>query len=218
MTPTESALENLRVIRSLMEKAHIYRAISAPAALAGGVIAAGASLWPVRHAVKTNGEACMSDFAFLGLWLVILAVASALNLFLLAREAGERNQPLVSEGMRMALRSLTPPLLVGGCVGVGLIVFLHNLCLAVLMWVLCYGLALLATASFSPRSLIRLGWAFVIAGLALFSGWVSVPGMFLMASDMGPASLIMGLTFGFLHIVYALAVFFGRKPVEVRPA
>lgn len=218
MTPTESALENLRIIRSLMEKAHIYRAISAPAALAGGVLALGASVWPARHAAATNGEACMSDLAFLGLWLVILAIASALNVFLLAREAEQRHQPFISKDMRMALRSLAPPLLVGGCVGVGAILFLHNLCLAVLMWVLCYGLALLATASFSPRSLIRLGWAFVIAGLALFLGWASLPGLFNMASDMGPASLMMGLTFGLLHIVYALAVFFGRKPVEVRPA
>jgi hypothetical protein len=55
MSTTEAALENLRIIRSLMEKAHIYRAVSAPAALTGGLLALAASAWPVQHALATNG-------------------------------------------------------------------------------------------------------------------------------------------------------------------
>jgi hypothetical protein len=39
MSTQQAALENLRVIRSLMEKAHIYRTISVKAALEGGVFA-----------------------------------------------------------------------------------------------------------------------------------------------------------------------------------
>jgi hypothetical protein len=48
MSTTEVALENLRIIRSLMEKAHIYRAVSAPAALTGGLLALAASAWPLH--------------------------------------------------------------------------------------------------------------------------------------------------------------------------
>jgi len=217
MSTTDAALENLRIIRSLMEKAHIYRAVSAPAALTGGVLALVASGWPVWHALEHNGEAAMCDKCFLETWLIILAIASTLNVFLLFKEARRRNQPFVSAGMRMALRAFVPPMLVGGCVGIGLIVFLHNLTLAALIWALCYGLALLSTASFSPRSLVRLGWAFVVTGLLTFFTWAACSDVRLLASDLAPASLVMGLTFGLLHIVYALAVFFSAQPAGVQP-
>lgn len=217
MSTTEAALENLRIIRSLMEKAHIYRAVSAPAALIGGVLALVASVCPVWYAVKRQGDAMMCDLCFLETWLIILGIASFLNVILLAREARRRSQPFISAGMRMALRALAPPMLVGGCVGIGLIVFLHNLTLAALIWALCYGLALLGTASFSPRSLVRLGWAFVLTGLLTFLAWAAYSDVRLLTSDLGPASLIMGLTFGLLHVVYALAVFFSAKPAEVQP-
>lgn len=217
MSTTEAALENLRIIRSLMEKAHIYRAVSAPAALTGGVLALAASAWPVQHALAKNGEAVMCEMCFLATWLIILGIASTLNLVLLAKEAARRSQPFVSEGMRMALRAFAPPMLVGGCVGIGLIVFLHNLTLAALIWILCYGLALLSTASFSPRSLPRLGWAFVTTGLLLFFAWAANRDVDLLFSDLAPASLAMGLTFGLLHVIYALAVFLSPKLVEVQP-
>ncbi|MFN0078667.1 MAG: hypothetical protein ACKVY0_19580 [Prosthecobacter sp.] len=217
MSTTAAALENLRIIRSLMEKAHIYRAVSAPAALVGGVMALAASAWPVQHALANNGDAVMCEKCFLATWLIILGIASALNVVLLAKEAARRSQPFVSEGMRMALRAFAPPMLVGGCVGIGLIVFLHNLTLAALIWILCYGLALLSTASFSPRSLPRLGWAFVITGLLLFFAWAANRDVDLLSSDMAPASLVMGLTFGLLHVIYALAVFLTQKPAEVQP-
>lgn len=217
MSTTEAALENLRIIRSLMEKAHIYRAVSAPAALTGGTLALVASGWPVWHALKNQGDAVMCDLCFLQTWLIILAVSSVLNVFLLAKEARRRSQPFVSPGMRMALRAFAPPMLVGGSVGIGLIVFLHNLTLAALVWALCYGLALLSTASFSPRSLLRLGWAFVLAGLLAFFGWAACSDVRLLSSDLGPASAVMGLTFGVLHVVYAMAVFLSAQPTEVQP-
>ena len=217
MSTTDAALENLRIIRSLMEKAHIYRAVSAPAAFTGGVLALLAAGWPVWHALANHGDAVMCDKCFLETWLIILGIASALNVVLLAREAKRRSQPFVSAGMRMALKAFAPPMLVGGCVGIGLIVFLHNLTLAAFIWALCYGLALLSTASFSPRSLVRLGWAFVITGLLTFFAWAANSDVRLLASDLGPASLVMGLTFGLLHVVYALAVFFSAKPAEGQP-
>lgn len=217
MTTTTAALENLQIIRSLMERAHIYRAVSAPAALAGGIMAILASAWPVQHALKWNGEPLISDTAFLAIWLAILGIASALNIVLLARESARRQQPLVSGGMRMALRAFTPPMLAGGCVGIGSIVFLHNLMLASVMWILCYGLALLATASFSPRSITRLGWAFVIAGVGVFFAWSVCRDIQMLASDVGPASIALGATFGLLHVVYAIAVFVSPQTLEVRP-
>jgi hypothetical protein len=214
MSQTQAAIEHLRVIRSLMEKAHIYRAVSAPAALLGGVLALGATLWPVVHAAQTHGDAAFSNMTFLIIWHGILAACTVLNVVLLAREARRRDQAFVSEGMKMALRAVSPPLIVGGVLAGGLVIWLQNLTLAALIWVLCYGLALLATASFSPKSLTRLGWAFVIAGLVLFLVWAANGEVRDLRTDLGPASLVMALTFGLLHIVYAIAVFVSRPKGE----
>jgi hypothetical protein len=197
-----------------MEKAHIYRAVSAPAALLGGVLALGATIWPVVHAAQTHGDAAFSNTTFLLIWHGILAACTVLNVVLLAREAARRGQSLVSDGMKMALRAVSPPLIVGGVLAGGLVIWLQNLTLAALIWVLCYGLALLATASFSPKSLTRLGWAFVIAGLVLFLAWASNGEVRDLRTDLGPASLVMALTFGLLHIVYAIAVFLSRPKGE----
>lgn len=214
MSQTQAAIDHLRVIRSLMEKAHIYRAVSAPAALLGGVLALAVSVWPVVHATQTHGEAVFSNTTFLVLWHAILAACTALNVMLLAREAKRRDQTLVSEGMKMALRAVSPSLIVGGVLALGLVIWLQNLTLAAFGWVLCYGLALLATSSFAPKSLIRLGWAFVIAGLVLFIAWAANDEVRNLRTDLGPASLVMALTFGLLHLVYAIAVFASRPKSE----
>jgi hypothetical protein len=209
MSSQQDALENLRVIRSLMEKAHIYRAISAPAALVGGVLAVGVTLWETLGCIKCNA---LVGGDFLLHWILLLVVTGILNVFLLARDAAKRGQPFISDGMRMALRAITAPLAVGGILGIGLILSLQSLTLAALLWIVCYGLALVATASFSPRSLVRLGWSFIIAGLGLFLFWATRGELKIELSSVWDASFAMGLTFGLLHIVYAIAVFVSKKP------
>ena len=215
MSTQQAALENLRVIRSLMEKAHIYRAISAPAALVGGVLASITAALGGFLGMGKGGD--LKHEEFLLLWLGVLAVSSVLNIWLLCREARRRGQPAVSEGMRMALRALLPPLAAGGVVGIGLIIHLHNLTLAALIWIICYGLALLSTASFSPRSLVRLGWVFLASGLILFWIWAANGDVRLLPSDEVPASFAMGVTFGLLHVFYGIAVLVRTKP-EPLPA
>jgi hypothetical protein len=64
---------------------------------------------------------------------------------------------------------------------------------------------------------VRLGRAFVMAGLVLFLAWATNGDIRLLSSDEAPASAVMGLTFGLLHVIYALAVFFTKKPAEVLP-
>jgi hypothetical protein len=215
MSTQQDALENLRVIRSLMEKAHIYRAISAPAALLGGLLAVASAGFTGWQMWQKGGLADSMGHLFLWHWLGILAITSTVNVALLAREASRRGQPLVSDGMRMALRAILPPLLVGGVFGTCLIIYLQNHVVATLLWVVCYGLALLATASFSPRSLVRLGWIFIILGLGLFWAYAANGDIRLLSQDDAIATLIMGLTFGVCHIGYAAAVFFSRKPEAV---
>jgi hypothetical protein len=210
MTSQQTALEHLQVIRSLMEKEHIYRAISAPAALIGGLLATSLSGWTIWiSAIEETGH--LSSTQFLAFWLGLFAVCTALNTALLAKQATQRSQPLVSPDMKLALRTLSPALGAGGVMGICFAHYWENQAVAALTWIVCYALALLATSGFSPRSLRRLGWAFLAAGLSLFTLWSALPDARVYPHDEAVAATFMGLTFGLLHIAYGVAVWI-RKP------
>ncbi len=210
-----TALEHLRVIRTLMERAQIYRSVSAPAALIGGLLALVVAWVGFKNNVFTrDGETMSNAFRsreFLFAWLGVLVVAGGANLALLMREAGRKGQPAITDGMRMALRAIVPPMLTGGVLGVCLILFDDNVELAALVWILCYGLALQATVSFAPPGIIRLARAFLIAGQVLTVAWFWNGGLGMFQRDEAPASLFMGVTFGVFHVAYGAAVYLSKS-------
>src|SRR3954465_965028 len=113
MNDRQRAEEDLRVIRTLMERATTYRAISVPTALLGGIIALVSSIFihfsaspgsPLGRQVKPH------EFAFI--WLSALFVTLIANAFFIWREARASDRPFVSSGMRLALRAIAPTLIV----------------------------------------------------------------------------------------------------------
>ena len=203
--PTRSdAEEHLRIIRSLMEKATIYRAISAPTALAAGVLACLAAV-----ALRQTNPAPIhseADFAapFLGTWVAVLLLTALANSFLLWRGSKLRGEPFLSSGMRLALIAMLPGMLCGlfftAVLGWG-----TNTFWLPPIWMMCYALALLATKHFAPRSIMILGWAFLLAGMASFYQlfcW-SIGGAFGTSHFASGSNLLMGLTFGLFHLIYA---------------
>jgi hypothetical protein len=80
--------------------------------------------------------------------------------------------------------------------------------LLVRIWIGFYGLALIATQHFAPRSLVLLGWAFLItaAGMMVASRQLEY-----YASPLVP-NLAMGSTFGLYHLVYAVCVWKSPMP------
>ena len=201
MNRTE-AEEHLRVIRSLMEKATIYRAISAPTALVGGmlaVIVGFAFVWPLRVLAK-------SPAAFFIAWLAVLAVTAAANAFFIRRDARRRGDAFISPGMKMALTALAPSHITAGFVtALAAWAVLHFYILLPGFWCVLYGLGLLAMSHFAPRSIVRLGWSFLIAGLIVtgivFEGFGSIlpEGVSLVQIS----NAVMALTFGIFHLIYA---------------
>jgi len=201
--PTRSeAEEHLRIIRSLMEKATIYRAISAPSALVGGVLA----VTVAGLLIYLEGEGSFTLASvwqyFTAPWIGVLIVTGMANCYFLWRDARRRGETFVSAGMRLAIWALLPPILLAGVL-TAYLCQAHRLQAPLAgIWVLCYGLALTGTANFAPRSIALLGWAFLLSGLALVVGVFEFPTE-LVSAPGRCANLIMGSTFGLFHLIYA---------------
>jgi hypothetical protein len=203
------AEEHLRVIRSLMEKATLYRAISAPTALVGGLLSlvVGGLL-----AGPWSGTA-EHRWWFFGPWCLVLGLTGAANAYFIHRDAQRRGDPFFSPGMRMALKALAPSHVVAGFATLLALIFgmtgvEHTRAHYVLpsVWCVTYGLGLLAMEHFAPRSLVWLGWSFLFAGLAATALCFFGFGTLLPAgvSPIQVANATMALTFGLFHLIYAV--------------
>jgi hypothetical protein len=203
---------DLRVIRSLMERATVYRAISAPAALVAGFLSVFAAA-----AIYLNNQAGANrpvhGRAFTLTWLIVLILAAAANAFFIWREANKDGRPFISSGMKLTLRAIAPNLLIPVAVTLWFLVDGYKGASEpelVVVWIAFYGLALLSTGLFAPRSLVCLGWAFLLTALA-------IPAVRNALGDL-PANLptiAMGLTFGLYHLVYAVCAWPRKRANEM---
>jgi len=201
MTESEYAQNQLRAIRSLMERATVYRSISAPTALVGGLLSFGG--FGMAYFAKHNRNYPLTPGEFLVVWLVILALTSLANLIFLWRGAVHRREPLFSSGMKCALLSLAPAFIIAAV----LTCMIHRPIQLGILWITLYGLALLATQHFAPRSLIVLGVTFFFTGCILMATWKH---FFMPPGQLDPSALvvsgILAATFGGFHLAYAAAV------------
>jgi len=201
MTDSDSASRQLRVIRSLMERATIYRSISAPTALVGGLLSLGG--FATAYYAKHHRHHPLSPTEFLIVWLVILGLTCFTNAIFLSRGSVRRGESFFSSGMKCALTSLAPAFF-----SAALLTFLlHRPIDLALLWIMLYGLGLLATQHFAPRSLVILGLTFFLTGCGLLVTWKH---LFMPNPHVEPSALvvsgIMAATFGGFHLAYAAAV------------
>jgi hypothetical protein len=208
------AEEDLRVIRSLMERATVYRAISAPAALVAGLLSIfAASAIYLNDQTRLSINRPVQGRAFAAIWLAVLAIAVATNAFFIWREAKKDGRPFISSGMRLSLRAIAPTLIIPAAITVWFLVSGYKGATEqelVVAWIAFYGLALLSTGLFAPRSLVCLGWAFLLTALAL-------PALKNAVGDL-PANLpniAMGITFGLYHLIYAVCAWPRKRSDEI---
>jgi hypothetical protein len=202
MTDSDSASRQLRVIRSLMERATIYRSISAPTALVGGLLSLGgfATVYYAKH----HRHHPLSPTEFLIVWLVILALTCFTNVIFLFRGAALRGDSFFSSGMKCALMSVAPAFFSAAVLTT---LMFHRPIQLALLWITLYGIGLLATQHFAPRSLVILGMTFFLTGCGLLVTWKH---LFMPNPHIEPSALvvsgIMAATFGGYHLAYAAAV------------
>ncbi len=201
MTTREEAAEQLRVIRSMMERATVFRALSGETALMGGAV----SLAVAWFTEKRHG------WLWAQCWVAGLVLVLAFHIFQLMRMKAARGNPFWSSGMRLTLRGILPSLVAGGFLGL-LFVRGGSDVAAACMWIVHYGLALLAIREFAPKSMMWLGWAFVAFGvcsLATVTNVIHLDPQWTMYLN---ASRLMAMAFGGFHLIYgALIVTTGQR-------
>lgn len=208
------AEENLQVIRTLMERAGLYRRALAPVMTCVGLLGIVAGLGGrVARLESLN--------AFLSLWLSVAGVAAAVSLLIVRRQAltaGESfwTPPTRRVGLAIMLpfaaaMAFTLPFLGvairqqgsgGSAVASG----------AVSLWLGFYGCGLAAAGQFMSRGVRTLGVVFTLLGAALFYHLNTVT-----INRSGVPSLLeephflMGATFGGLHLLAGVYLYFTEK-------
>jgi hypothetical protein len=211
MNDNSTAEQNLGAIRGLIERSEIYRAVSARTALIGGVLSI-----LTAGAIYVNDEVTRildrpvrpRELAFA--WLGVLLLTVIVSVRFLWRAARDSGGVVNSRRMKLTLRTIAPyPVIPAAFTGW----FLTTGYLGaaeldlVVVWIAFYGLMLLSSALFAPRSLALLGWAFLLTSLSVpvFSDIID--------NRVGAVpTVLMGVTFGLYHLIYA-ALNWPRKSV-----
>ncbi len=190
------AQEHLQVIRTLMERAVLYRRALAPTALATGSVGTLAAL---------TGACCLqgSPAHFVVFWLSAAGVALALAAVIIRRQALRETEPFWSVPTRRVLSALWPPL-AGGVLAAGaLFAFSTAETMFPLIlppiWMVLYGCAMQAAGFFMQRGIRLLGLVFIVIG----STWPLVElGLQQWLPPYKVGHFSMGLMFGVGHLAY----------------
>lgn len=185
MRPLDAhAADNLRFIRSAMERASSFTAVPG----LGGVAMGATAL--VAAAVSLRAK---TPEVWLGIWLAEACVAVSIGVWAMARKARRTGSELFSGPARRFLLTLTPPLGAGAVLTLvlareGQVTLLPG------VWLLLYGTAVVTGGAMSVRTVLAMGALLMLLGCAALSS----------PASFGTAYLAAG--FGVLHIAFGLAI------------
>jgi hypothetical protein len=208
MIPRLSTEQHLATLHSLLERRSVYQSRFARIGLISGSLSilTAAGLF-VNDQITPLLDRPIGPREFASTWIMVLALTVIIAALLSPRTAGPESVSAKARA-KLVLALIAPYLLIPGAFtawffGTG---YLGGTELdLVVVWIAFYGLMLVATAAFAPRSVIVLGWAFLLTavGVPLLEEKLD-----LLIGDM--PSLLMGLTFGLYQCIYA--VFNWRGP------
>ncbi len=216
------AEENLQVIRTLMERAGLYRRALAPVMFSAGLLGVAAAFMGSQFASIDPGSK-----GFLYYWVLVCIVALGVTFWITRRQAIRQGEALWTAPMRRVFQSLLPHFAAGA-----LFTFVYSVHLSpsdglgggynkliliqvVTFWLAFYGCALSAAGQFISVGVRRLGLGFIISGALIYLNLSSNPKLWY-ASLLAEPNFVMGLTFGGLHLLAAAYLYFTEKP-EVKP-
>lgn len=179
----DRAMDNLRFIRETMERSAAFTAVSGKAGVVMGLVAIAAA-W-IAHGAGPGRWGLT--------WLAAAALAFVIAVTGIVLKARRIHQPLLRGPGRKFVLGMFPSLLAGALITAAL----HRAGQTEVLpgiWLLLYGIGVLAGGAFSVRVVPLMGAAFLAVGAAaLFSpaGW---------------GDLYMAVGFGGLHVVSGLII------------
>jgi hypothetical protein len=212
-----AASDNLQVIRTLMERAAVYRRALAPLMIYVGTVGVLAALggWSLRISSPT---------AFVGFWFCVGAIALTGAFLMVRRQAWQQAEAFWSPPTRRVAQAMLLPLTAGFILGALMIITdqlpteidpptggyppeRFTLVLLPLAWVILYGCAVHAAGFFVPKGMKLFGWLFVLGGFAAL-----VIGLRMSDESLiGLGHAIMGFFFGGLHLACAAYLYFTER-------
>lgn len=183
----DRALDNLKFIRETMERSTVFTSVPGYGGILMGATA-------VVAAYIAHSQMYIRDW--LTVWLTEAVLAFFIGLLAMWQKTKISKTSMFSTPARKLLMNSLPPMLCGVFITLGLWRFGHFEVM-IPVWILCYGAAVVCGGAFSVKAVPLMGWCFIALGAIAF---------FLPAST---GQLMMGLSFGVLHIVFGLII--GRK-------
>jgi hypothetical protein len=205
----EQAAENLKTIRTLMERTALYRRALAPLLLGAGALGmAGAAAGCLIPQLEDSRK-------FLIFWLSIAVLGVVGSLLQVRRQALHDGEPFWSPPTRRVAQSILPPLTSGFMLSL-LCLFVDQdefpALLIIPVWMVFYGCALHAAGFCMTRGVRLLGWLFVAGGIA---GFFCMPFIKLEEMTAREAHLLMGVVFGALQFAGGVWVLFTERQRKV---
>lgn len=181
----EHALGQIDFIRSTMERAGSFTAVPGAGGMAMGLTALGA-------AYLANRQPAARDW--ITVWVAEMILAFGIGSAAMWTKARRDRVPLASGASRKFMASFPPALLAGAALTWPLY-HAGMLDLLAAVWLLLYGVAVIAGGVFSVRIVPAMGAAFMVLGLGA-----------LVAPQLG-RDIYLGAGFGLLHIGFGWLIY-----------
>jgi hypothetical protein len=180
----ERAIDNLQFIRETMERSTVFTSVPGYGGILMGATALVAA-YIAQSQIHTRD--------WLIVWLTEAVLAFFIGLLAMWQKTKLSKTSLFSTPARKLLMNSLPPMLCGVFITLGLWRFGHFEAM-IPVWILSYGAAVVCGGAFSVKAVPLMGWCFMALGAAAF---------FLPA---GFGNMMMGLSFGALHIVFGFII------------
>ncbi len=180
---TDHAVDDLRFIRSAMERAGAFTAVPGWGGVAMGATALAAAVIAAEQP---------STAGWLAVWVAAATVASAVGLWTMARKARRLDVPIVSGAGRKFALGLLPAVVVGALLTAALL-RAGDPALLPGVWLLLYGTGIMAAGAFSVPVVPIQGFAFLLLGAVALI-------------EPSRGDLLLGLGFGGVNIAFGIVI------------
>ncbi len=189
-----TCVQELRTALAMLERSEEWTRLTARVALFLGL----ASLAAAVGMLKLQELPFPDLHIFCVLWAGVFAASAVWAVFLHHSDKSKGN---LLDGMDLAIRAFFPFWLMAGFITILIVSNEGETLSLAIVWSVAHGLSLVAQRLNLPPPVIRLGWAFLLAGCAAMT--LPITALSFALDEPVSSSFVMGATFGLLHLVYA---------------